>query len=93
MEPTVRARATLLWHPGHVAEAGLFAGHARVETSTAVGRVAAEIVCPYPPGIPILYPGEKISEEALEFLRAFKREGGYVSGCSDATLDTLLVVE
>ena len=70
-----------------------FAGHARVETSTAVGRVAAEIVCPYPPGIPILYPGEKISEEALEFLLAFKREGGYVSGCSDATLDTLLVVE
>jgi arginine decarboxylase len=70
-----------------------FSKHCRVDIGKAVGRVCAEIVCPYPPGIPILYPGEEISENALAFLKTFKQDGGYVTGCSDTTLKTILVVE
>ena len=70
-----------------------FSKHCRVDIRKAVGRICAEIVCPYPPGIPMLYPGEEISESALDFLHCFKADGGYVTGCSDTTLKTILVVE
>ena len=41
----------------------------------AVGSIAAEYVWAYPPGIPILVPGEEISEELLRFLSEKKRLG------------------
>ena len=45
-----------------------FSTHLRVELSQAVGKVCAEIVSVYPPGIPILYPGEEITQEAVAYL-------------------------
>ncbi|MDO4719911.1 MAG: aminotransferase class I/II-fold pyridoxal phosphate-dependent enzyme [Peptostreptococcaceae bacterium] len=41
----------------------------------AVGRVAAEKITPYPPGVPLLLPGERISEEILFCLKKIKEEG------------------
>jgi lysine decarboxylase len=32
------------------------------------GRIAAEMICPYPPGIPLLIPGERIGSDRLEWL-------------------------
>ena len=34
----------------------------------AVGRVAAELICPYPPGIPLLVPGEKLDHRRVDWL-------------------------
>lgn len=42
-----------------------------VPVSQAAGKVAADIVCPCPPGIPIVMPGEQITIEAAEFLRNY----------------------
>ncbi|MET3804236.1 lysine decarboxylase [Nakamurella sp. UYEF19] len=42
-----------------------FARHEAVPSDRAVGRVSAEIIAPYPPGIPVLAPGEEITEGAL----------------------------
>jgi arginine decarboxylase len=41
-----------------------FARVEQVPVEDAVGRVAAEMVSPYPPGVPVLAPGELISQEA-----------------------------
>src|SRR6202000_526712 len=53
---------------------GLLALNETVPASSAVGRISAELVAPYPPGVPVLAPGELITAEAL----AAPREGaGY----------------
>ena len=70
-----------------------FAAHERVSASRAVGRVAAEIVAPYPPGIPALAPGEVVQHDLLAALRSEARRGTRIAGASDRTLETLLVVQ
>jgi lysine decarboxylase len=69
-----------------------FAPHERVPADRAAGRVAAEIVAPYPPGIPALVPGELITAELLEALREEARAGTRMAGAADPALDSLLVV-
>jgi lysine decarboxylase len=69
-----------------------FAPRERVPASQAVGRVAAETAAPYPPGIPALAPGERITEEILAGLRVEAAAGSRIAYCSDPTLETLLVV-
>jgi arginine/lysine/ornithine decarboxylase len=56
------------------------------------GRVSAEMVVPYPPGIPVLGPGEEISAETVEYLAEAAARGVLIHGPRDATLATLRVV-
>ena len=56
-------------------------------------RICAEIICPYPPGIPVLMPGEIITKSALEYLQEIQNMGGFINGCADETLQTLKVVK
>ncbi len=56
-------------------------------------RICAEIVCPYPPGIPVLMPGEVITKECLAYLQQIKMMGGFISGCADSSCKTLKVVK
>jgi arginine decarboxylase len=56
-------------------------------------RICAEIVCPYPPGIPILMPGELITTPALDYLQQIQALGGFISGCADTSVETLKVVK
>lgn len=51
-----------------------------ISVSKAAGKIAAELVCTYPPGVPLIYPGEKISEEALEYLIWAKKTGASIYG-------------
>jgi arginine decarboxylase len=69
-----------------------FAEHARVPFERAAGSTSAELVAPYPPGVPILAPGEVISQEAIDYLRAVERMGGMINGPEDARLRTIKVV-
>jgi arginine decarboxylase len=57
----------------------------------AAGRIAAEGLAAYPPGIPNVLPGERLSAETLEYIRASVAHGGYVRGGSDRQLKTLRV--
>lgn len=57
-----------------------------------VGRISAEIVTPYPPGIPVLGPGELISVELVRYLDAAADAGLHVHGPEDLSLRTLRVV-
>jgi arginine decarboxylase len=56
-------------------------------------RISAELVCPYPPGIPVLLPGERITTTALDYLHRILAFGGVITGCTDAELKTLKVVK
>lgn len=44
------------------------------------GRIAAELVCPYPPGIPILVPGEEITEACADRVKAYLEQGFEIHG-------------
>ncbi|HLO52238.1 MAG TPA: lysine decarboxylase, partial [Kamptonema sp.] len=59
----------------------------------ACDRVSAELICPYPPGIPVLMPGEIITSQALEYLQQILILGGCITGCSDPTLKRFKVVK
>ncbi len=58
----------------------------------AESRICAELICPYPPGIPVLLPGEIVTKSALDYLQQIQTMGGVISGCADATLKTLKVL-
>ena len=57
----------------------------------AAGRVAAEGLAAYPPGIPNVLPGERLTAETLAYIRESVAHGGYVRGGSDRRLKTLRV--
>ena len=57
----------------------------------AAGRVAAESLASYPPGIPNVLPGERLTRETLDYIRESVAHGGYVRGSSDRELRTLRV--
>lgn len=70
-----------------------FAGSRALPLPASVGHVAAEAIVPYPPGIPVLVPGEVISVEKAEYLQAAVAGGLHVRGAADSTLRTLRVVD
>lgn len=60
--------------------------------SESAGKVSMEFVYLYPPGIPILAPGEKITEEIRERIMWYKTNGFLVQGLSDPSLSNILTV-
>jgi arginine/lysine/ornithine decarboxylase len=58
-----------------------------------VGRVSAEMVSPYPPGVPAVLPGERFNEAVVGYLRAGLAAGMTIPDASDPTLKTFRVVE
>ncbi|MEE1231306.1 MAG: aminotransferase class I/II-fold pyridoxal phosphate-dependent enzyme [Phascolarctobacterium sp.] len=64
-----------------------------VSLEAAVGCVCGEQVSFYPPGIPVLLPGEVITREIVEYCKAMKQLGLPVSGPADSSLDSIRVVE
>ena len=58
-----------------------------------VGRVCSEFVMCYPPGIPILAPGEMVTEEILRYIRYAKKKGCQMTGPEDMNLQRLNVLK
>ena len=56
-----------------------------------VGYISAELLCPYPPGIPVLIPGEIITEKHLQILQQVRANGSLMTGCSDPVFKTIKV--
>ena len=69
-----------------------FAPSRAVSLAEAVGCVSAELVIPYPPGIPVLAPGDVIDGDKVAYLREGAARGMYLSGPVDNRLETILVV-
>jgi lysine decarboxylase len=69
-------------------------GHTKtIPFKQAAGRVCAEIITFYPPGIPLLCPGERISEEVIAYCQRLQEAGLHISGPEDYMLKTVKVVE
>ena len=70
-----------------------FAEKKRVPWKEAEGQISAEMIAPYPPGIPLIRPGELLTAEILDYLEQVKRSGGSVHGLSDETMETVMVID
>jgi len=68
-----------------------FAERRRVPLRDAVGEISAEQFCPYPPGVPLLAPGERVTAQIVEDIEQAGRVGR-VAYCSDPTLRTIEVI-
>ena len=66
---------------------------ARIPLRESAGKISGEFVYIYPPGIPLIAPGECITEQLLEVILDYIRKGLPVQGLSDQTLETILVSE
>jgi arginine decarboxylase len=58
----------------------------------AAGRVSAEMICPYPPGIPVTAPGERLTSEVVDYLQQLAAAGVMVEGAVDESLAQFRVV-
>jgi arginine/lysine/ornithine decarboxylase len=58
----------------------------------AAGRISAEMTCPYPPGIPITAPGERLTTEVVDYLQQLAAAGVMVEGAADESLAEFRVV-
>ncbi|MEH3139888.1 MAG: aminotransferase class I/II-fold pyridoxal phosphate-dependent enzyme [Mycobacterium kyogaense] len=68
-----------------------FAARSTVALADSVGRIAAEAITPYPPGIPLVMPGERLSADVIGLLSALRAAGNPISA-SDPTLDYVTTV-
>lgn len=69
-----------------------FARRRRIDLAEAVGEVSAEQLTPYPPGIPLLAPGERVTAQTVEAIGLAGRTGRVAYG-SDPSLRTIEVVD
>lgn len=63
-----------------------------VPLAQAAGKICGEQVSFYPPGIPVLLPGELVTEEIIAYCRAQKELGLPVSGPADSSLQTIRII-
>jgi lysine decarboxylase len=57
------------------------------------GRICAETIAPYPPGIPVIAPGEELTNELVDYLRLEMKAGVRIQGPYDDELRTIRVVK
>lgn len=69
-----------------------FAENKAVPINKSAGKICAEEITFYPPGIPIINLGERITSQAVEYIREMKNLGGRIIGAADTNLNTIKVV-
>jgi lysine decarboxylase len=70
-----------------------YAAQKEVPLQESVGRICCEFVMCYPPGIPILAPGERISQDIIDYIRYAKEKGCSLTGPQDMEINRLHVVQ
>jgi lysine decarboxylase len=69
-----------------------FSERVRVHRREAVGRVSAQMIVPYPPGIPVVCPGELITKDIIEFLDELIVKGRHFHGSENEDPNSVAVV-
>ena len=70
-----------------------FSPSRRVAIEKAVDQTSAELLYCYPPGVPLVYPGQRFSKAITEHIKTQRRFGGCVLGGTDPTGETVMIVE
>ena len=76
----------------HLPRDAFFARTEQVPANKAAGRVAAEMLTPYPPGIPAALPGERLTPAVIDYLRTGVQAGMLVPDAVDQSVDTIRVM-
>lgn len=63
-----------------------------VPLKESVGKISGEFLLAYPPGIPVLCPGEEITREVIDYVNDLKRANLYVQGTEDTTVENIKIV-
>ncbi|MBV5260717.1 aminotransferase class I/II-fold pyridoxal phosphate-dependent enzyme [Synechococcus moorigangaii CMS01] len=63
-----------------------------VPLTASINQICAELICPYPPGIPAIMPGETITFEIVETLQQILAAGGVITGANDPSLKTIQAI-
>jgi len=98
LESTPRQSATALsWsvvpQVGITMRSAYFAQTEMVSAADAQGRISADLIAPYPPGVAVVAPGEILTEQILKGLAASKSAGVRIAYATDSTLATYRVVK
>lgn len=64
-----------------------------VKARDAVGRTAAEQITPYPPGVPVIVPGERINQAVIDYLLTGLEAGMVLPDPADPSLKTIRVMQ
>jgi lysine decarboxylase len=70
-----------------------FAKTEMVDAANAEGRISADLIAPYPPGVAVVAPGEILTAQILEGLKASKEAGVRIAYATDSSLTTYRVVQ
>ncbi|MBC8157584.1 arginine decarboxylase, partial [Armatimonadetes bacterium] len=70
-----------------------FARKETVSLEESVGRISAEAVMVYPPGIPLLSPGELITLKIVEYISFLKAQNSQLTDMYDKTVETIQVIQ
>lgn len=70
-----------------------FADTEMVAASAAVGKISADLIAPYPPGVAVVAPGEILTEQIVTGLLASKAAGVRIAYATDSTLQNFRVVK
>jgi lysine decarboxylase len=70
-----------------------FASTQMVTAADAIGRVSADLIAPYPPGVAVIAPGEILTKQIVEGLSASQKAGVRIAYATDPTLEKFRVVQ
>ena len=68
-----------LGKPGLTVRSAFFAPTKTIATGHAIGHLSADLLCPYPPGIPLILPGEVVTQAAIDHLQHLLTSGGTIT--------------
>lgn len=57
------------------------------------GKVAGEMIAPYPPGIPVIYQGEIVTDQVWEYIENYRVRGRHLHGPADSNLNSFKIIE
>ena len=63
-----------------------------IPLNESIGKISGEFLLAYPPGIPVLCPGEEITQEVVDYVHDLKRSNLYVQGTEDLTVENIKIV-
>ena len=73
-------------------QAAFYGDQQTVPIGESAGRISCEFVMCYPPGIPLLAPGEMITKEILEHIKYSKERGCVMTGTEDMDINNIKVI-
>jgi lysine decarboxylase len=91
--PVVARAPSALEHETAIPPRDAFLGEGEaVPVDEAVGRISAESIAGYPPGVPALLPGERVTAEVIAYLRELTSAGARLHGAADPIFQTVRVL-